>query len=65
VARQRRRRGKEGREQFGVENIWIFDPEEREVLRYDANGFQRIADPELTIAGIPVRIPVAEIFAGL
>jgi len=48
-----------------VENIWIFDPEEREVLRYDAKGFQRIADPELTIAGIPVRIPVAEIFAGL
>ena len=48
-----------------MENIWIFDPEEREVLRYDAKGFQRIADPELTIAGTPVRIPVVEIFAGL
>jgi Uma2 family endonuclease len=50
---------------FGVENIWIFDPEEREVFRYDANGFQKIADTELTINGTTVRIPVVEIFAGL
>jgi Uma2 family endonuclease len=50
---------------FGVENIWIFDPEEREVFRYDAKGFQKIDDPELTISGTVVRVPVAEIFAGL
>jgi len=50
---------------FGVANIWIFDPEEREVFRYDADGFQKIANPELTIAGTTVRIPVAEIFSGL
>ena len=50
---------------FGVKNIWIFDPEEREVFRYDAEGFQKISDAELTIAGTPVRVSVAEIFAGL
>lgn len=50
---------------FGVQNIWIFDPEEREVYRYDAKGFQKIEDSELTIAGTAVRISVAEIFAGL
>jgi Uma2 family endonuclease len=50
---------------FGVENGWIFDPEEREVFRYDAKGIQKITDPELTIAETPVLIPVAEIFAGL
>ncbi len=50
---------------FGVASIWIFDPEEREVYRYDARGFQKIEEPELTISGTPVRIPLAEIFAGL
>ena len=50
---------------FGVEHIWIFDPEEREVFRYDATGFHKMEDSELMIVGTPVRIPVAEIFAGL
>lgn len=50
---------------FGVAHIWIFDPEEREVYCYGAEGFQKIVDAELTIAGTPVRISVLEIFAGL
>ena len=50
---------------FGVKNIWIFEPEEREVFRYDAKGFQKIEEADLTIAGTAVRIPVVEIFAGV
>lgn len=50
---------------FGVANIWIFDPEEREVFRYDAKGFTKITDEELTIPRTVVRIPASDIFAGL
>ncbi|HWW23554.1 MAG TPA: Uma2 family endonuclease [Edaphobacter sp.] len=50
---------------MGVEHVWCFDPEVREVRRYSAEGFVKIAEPELTVAGTAIRVNVAEVFAVL
>jgi Uma2 family endonuclease len=50
---------------MGVEQVWCFDPEVREVRRYSAEGFVKIAEPELTVAGTAIRVNVAEVFAVL
>jgi Uma2 family endonuclease len=48
---------------MGVEHVWCFEPEAREVRRYTAEGFVKVTEPELTIAGTPIRINLAEVFA--
>jgi Uma2 family endonuclease len=48
---------------MGVEHVWCFEPQAREVQRYTAEGFVKVVDPELTIAGTPVRINVAKVFS--
>jgi Uma2 family endonuclease len=48
---------------MGVEHIWCFEPEAREVRRYTAEGFVRVTEPEMTIEGTEVRINVAEVFS--
>lgn len=50
---------------LGVEHVWCFDPEAREVRQYTAEGFTKIAEPELTVAGTAIRVNVAEVFAVL
>jgi Uma2 family endonuclease len=50
---------------MGVKDIWCFEPEAREVRRYTAEGFVKVSAPELTIAGTPIRINVAEVFSAL
>jgi Uma2 family endonuclease len=48
---------------MGVEHVWCFEPEAREVRRYTAEGFVTVTEPELTIAGTAVRINLAEVFS--
>jgi hypothetical protein len=48
---------------MGVEHIWCFEPEAREVRRYTAEGFVKVTVPELSIPGTLVRINVAEVFS--
>jgi Uma2 family endonuclease len=50
---------------LGVEHVWCFDPEAREVRQYTADGFTKIAEPELTVSGTAIRVNVAEVFAVL
>jgi Uma2 family endonuclease len=50
---------------MGVEHIWCFEPEAREVRRYTAEGFVKVTGPELTIPGTLVHINVAEVFSVL
>lgn len=50
---------------MGVEHVWCFDPDAREVRRYSAEGFTKIAESELTVAGTAIRVNVAEVFAVL
>jgi hypothetical protein len=46
-----------------VEHVWCFEPEAREVRRYTAEGFVKVTEPEMTIAGTAICIRVAEVFA--
>jgi Uma2 family endonuclease len=48
---------------MGVEHVWCFEPEAREVRRYTSEGFVKVTEPELTIPGTEVRINIAEVFS--
>jgi Uma2 family endonuclease len=50
---------------MGVEHIWCFEPEAREVRRYTAKGFDRVTEPDLTVPGTAIRISIAEVFSAL
>lgn len=50
---------------FGVEHIWVLDPERR--LARIANGvvLQKVLTGELTVPGTPIRVELRDIFAEL
>jgi Uma2 family endonuclease len=50
---------------MGVEHIWCFDPDSREVRRYTTSGFAVVTEPVLEVAGTPIRLVLAEIFSVL
>jgi Uma2 family endonuclease len=50
---------------MGVEHVWCFEPEAREVRRYTAEGFVRVTQPILEIPGTPIRISISDVFSGL
>jgi Uma2 family endonuclease len=50
---------------FGIENIWIIDPEPRLAYRYTSTGLEEVHTGELTVPGTPVRIVLSEMFAEL
>jgi Uma2 family endonuclease len=50
---------------FGVEHIWVFDPEERVAWRATGTGLHVVADGELTVPGTPIRVVLSEVFAEL
>ena len=50
---------------FGIENIWIIDPEPRIAYRYVDNALQEVKEAELAVAGTPIRVVLSEMFAEL
>ena len=52
-------------ERFGVQRIWIVDPERRVAYRYTNGGLERISNDELTLPGTPIRVVLSEMFAEL
>src|SRR3954453_12260848 len=50
---------------FGVENIWIIDPEPRMVYRYTGTSLEEVTAGELTVPGTSVRIVLSEMFSEL
>ena len=50
---------------MGVEHVWCFEPEVREVRRYTASGFDRVTVAELTVEGTAIRVSIAEVFSVL
>lgn len=50
---------------FGVENIWIIDPEPRLAYRYAENALQEVKEGELAVGGTPIRVALSEMFAEL
>jgi Uma2 family endonuclease len=51
--------------EFGVENIWILDPEMRRAWTADRTGTHPVENGELTVAGTPIRVVLPELFAEL
>lgn len=51
--------------QFGVENIWIINPETRLVHRWTETGLEAVQTGELTVPGTPIRVVLSEMFAEL
>jgi Uma2 family endonuclease len=50
---------------FGVENIWIIDPEPRIAYRYTGSALEEVRIGELTVAGTEIRVILSEMFAEL
>jgi Uma2 family endonuclease len=50
---------------FGVENIWIVDPESRRAWTADRFGTHPVESGELAVAGTPIRVVLSELFAQL
>jgi Uma2 family endonuclease len=50
---------------FGVENIWIIDPESRTTYTATASGLHPVRSDELTVPETPIRVVLSELFAEL
>ncbi len=51
--------------EFGVENIWVLDPETRRTWTADASGLHLVHTGELSIPETPIRVVLSELFAEL
>ncbi len=50
---------------FGVENIWVIDPERRIAYQYFDYGFDEVRTGELVVPGTPIRVVLSEMFGEL
>jgi Uma2 family endonuclease len=50
---------------FGIENIWIVDPEPRIAYKYASAGLEEVGTGELAVPGTPIRVVLSEMFAEL
>ncbi len=50
---------------FGIEHIWIIDPEPRIAYRYAEAALEEVRSGELTVPGTPIRVVLSEMFAEL
>ena len=51
--------------EFGIEHIWIVDPEPRIAYRYVDGGLEEVRSGELTVSGTPIRVVLNDLFAEL
>jgi Uma2 family endonuclease len=51
--------------QFGIENIWIIDPERRMAWRYTGTGLEEVRTGKLDVPETPIQIVLSEMFAEL
>jgi Uma2 family endonuclease len=51
--------------QFGIEHIWVVDPEPRIAYRYTGAAFEEVRNDKLTVPGTPIRVVLGEMFAEL
>ncbi len=50
---------------FGIEHIWIIDPEPRIAYRYADAALEEVRTGELSVPGTPIRVVLSEMFAEL
>lgn len=51
--------------QFGIEHIWIIDPDPRIVYRSTEAALEEVRSSELIVPGTPIRVVLSEMFAEL
>jgi Uma2 family endonuclease len=51
--------------QFGIEHVWVIDPQARVAYRGTATTLERIPSGELAVTGTSILIRVAELFEKL
>lgn len=50
---------------FGIQNIWVIDPEPRLAYRFTTIGLEEVQTGELTVPDTPIRVVLSELFAEL
>jgi Uma2 family endonuclease len=50
---------------FGVEHIWVFDPQRRAAWWADGEGLHLVTSGEFTVDGTPIRVVLNEVWAEL
>ena len=50
---------------FGIDNIWMIDPEPRVAYKYTSAGLEEVRTGELTVSETPIRVVLSELFAEL
>ena len=50
---------------FGIENVWVIDPERRTARRATRTGLHIVETGELTVPETPIRVVLSELFAEL
>lgn len=50
---------------FGIEHIWVVDPEKRFAYRFESGKLRSVQSGELAVPGTPIRVALAEMFAEL
>jgi Uma2 family endonuclease len=51
--------------QFGIEYVWIIDPDPRIAYHYTGSSLEEVNSGELTVPGTPIRVVLSEMFAEL
>lgn len=51
--------------EFGVEHVWIIDPETRRAWTADGSGLHLVQNDELAVPDAPIRVVLSEVFAEL
>ena len=51
--------------EFGVEHVWVIDPETRKAWTADRTGLHLVQDGEFSVPGTPIRVVLSEMFAEL
>jgi Uma2 family endonuclease len=50
---------------FGIEHVWVIDPDARVAYRGTPSGLELVRSGELCVPGTPIRIVLADLFAEL
>jgi Uma2 family endonuclease len=51
--------------EFGVENIWVIDPDDRIAYAYGSSALEEVTSGELVVPGTPIRVVLSQMFAEL
>ena len=51
--------------EFGVQNIWVIDPERRIAYTYNGSALEEVKTGELIVTDTPIRVALSEMFAEL